>query len=112
MIDHRHGRVFSYTVPHKGVLGEAEYVPSRMVRDIDNMGYKDVCVQIKSDQEPAIIFVQEYIKIIYKIYHAISSRRLLPQHNIGGTEGGSELTEGPFLLPRREKASIQLDLKQ
>ena len=62
MVDHNHGRVFAYTVPRKGVTGEAEWISSRIIRDIDNMGYKNVCVQVKSDQEPAIVAVQEYIR--------------------------------------------------
>ena len=63
MVDHRHGRVFAYGVPRKGVTAEAEWVPNRMIKDINNMGYKDVKVQIKSDQEPAIVAVQEYIRL-------------------------------------------------
>ena len=39
MVDHNHGRPFAYTVPKKGVLGLAEWVPIRMTRDIDNLGY-------------------------------------------------------------------------
>ena len=34
-----------------------------MIRDIDNMGYNDVTIQIKSDQEPAIVAVQEYVRM-------------------------------------------------
>ena len=34
-----------------------------MIRDINNMGYKDVKVQITSDQEFAIVAVQEYIRL-------------------------------------------------
>ena len=63
MVDHNNGRVFAYTVPRKGAIREAEWVPSRMIRDIDNMGYKDVIVQIKSDQEFAIVAIQEYIRL-------------------------------------------------
>ena len=58
-VDHKHGRVFAYGVPKKGVSGEAEWVPNRIIKDINNMGYKDVRVQLKSDQEPAIVAVQE-----------------------------------------------------
>ena len=46
LVDHRHGRVFSYGVPRKGVTGEAEWVPNRIIKDINNMGYKDVRIQI------------------------------------------------------------------
>lgn len=63
MVDHNHGRALPYTAPKKGVVGEAEWLPSRMIRDIDNMGYQDVTIQIKSDQESPIIAVQEYIRM-------------------------------------------------
>ena len=62
MIDHNHGRVFAYAVPREGVTGEAEWVPSRMTRDLDNMGYKATKVSIKSDQEPAMVALQEAIR--------------------------------------------------
>lgn len=32
-------------------------------KDVDNMGYKDVKIQIKSDQEPSIVAVQEYMRL-------------------------------------------------
>ena len=57
MVDHGEGRVFAYIVPKQGVLEQAEWVPNRMIRDIDNFGYKDVVIQIKSDQEPAIVAI-------------------------------------------------------
>lgn len=64
MFDHNHGRVFSYSVPRKGLLGEVEWVPRRMIRALDNMGYnKNVSVQIKPDQEVAIVAVQEYMRL-------------------------------------------------
>ena len=63
MVDHTYGRLFEYIVPKKGILGQAEWVPSRMVRDIDNLGYRDVAIQIKSDQEMAIVAVQEHIRL-------------------------------------------------
>ena len=52
----------TYSVPHTGVLGEAEWVPNQKLKDINNMGYKDVAIQIKSDQEPSIVTVQEYMR--------------------------------------------------
>ena len=63
LVDHRYGRVFSYSVPRKGVAGEAEWLPKRMIKDIDNMGYTDVRIQIKSDQEASIVAIQEYIRL-------------------------------------------------
>ena len=80
MIDYSHGRVFAYIVPRKGAIGEVEWVPSRMFRDIDSMGYEDVCVQIKSDQEPAIVAVQEYIRLN-------RNSQMIPIHRpVGGSE--------------------------
>ena len=63
LVDHKHGRVFSHPVPSKGVAGEAEWVPNRIIKDIDNMGYGEVTIQIKSDQEPSIVAVQEHIRL-------------------------------------------------
>ena len=37
MVDNNHGRVFAYTVPRKGVIGDAVWISSRIIRDIDNM---------------------------------------------------------------------------
>lgn len=42
LVDHNQGRVFAYPTPRKGVTGEVEWVPDRVTKDIENMGYKDV----------------------------------------------------------------------
>ena len=31
LVDHRHGRVFPHSVPREGVIGEAEWLPKRMI---------------------------------------------------------------------------------
>ena len=61
MVDPNYGRLFAYIVPRKGVIGEAEWVPSRVMKDLDNMGYGNVTIQPRSDQEFAVVTVQGYI---------------------------------------------------
>lgn len=68
MVDHNHGRVFSYSAPKEGMVGDAEWVPSRIIRDIDNMGYKDVTIQINFDQEFDIVAVQAYIRLYRRLF--------------------------------------------
>ena len=36
LVDHKHGRMFSYGVPNKGTIGDAEWVANRVIKDIDN----------------------------------------------------------------------------
>ena len=62
MVNHEDGGVFAYATPGKGIQGDRYWLPKRMAKDIDNCGSKDVRVQIKSDQEPAIVVVQEEIR--------------------------------------------------
>ena len=50
------------SVARLAIPGEAEWVPNRIIKDLDNIGYKDIKIQIKSDQEPAMVAVQEYIR--------------------------------------------------
>ena len=40
MVDHNHGRFFAYGVPKKAVWGDAECVPRRAAKDIDNLAYE------------------------------------------------------------------------
>ena len=58
MIEHRHGRCWAYQVPNKGVHDRANWLPTRIVQDLDNNGMKDAKIQLKSDQEPSIVNVQ------------------------------------------------------
>ena len=61
MVNHEDGGVFAYATPGEGIAGDKYWLPKRMAKDIDNCGSQDVQVQIKSDQEPAIVTVQEEI---------------------------------------------------
>lgn len=62
MVEHRHGRCWAYRVPNKGILEDAEWLPERMVKDIDDNGMRHEKIQMKSDQEPAIVAVQKAIQ--------------------------------------------------
>ena len=64
MIEHTKGRCWAYRVPNKGILEDAHWLPKRMVQDLDNMGLKNKKIQLKADQEPAIVSVQEAIQEI------------------------------------------------
>ena len=58
MVDHRKGRVWVYGAPNKGTLEGAAWLPKRIPQDLDMCGYKDITIQFKSDQEPAIVNLQ------------------------------------------------------
>ena len=62
MIEHRHGRCWAYRVPNKGVMDDAHWLPEKMIEDLDNSGMRHDGIQLKSDQEPAIISVQKRIQ--------------------------------------------------
>ena len=62
MVNHEDGGVFAYAVPNKGILGESQWITRRMSKDIDNCGNSNSKLQIKSDQEPSIVVVQEEIR--------------------------------------------------
>ena len=64
MIEHRHGRCWVYQVPNKGVHDRANWLPMKIVQDLDNNGLKDVKIQLKSDQEPSIVNVQTAVQEI------------------------------------------------
>ena len=61
MVDHKHGRCWAYRVPNKGALEESHWLPERMVQDLDNNGMRHEQIQMKVDQEPAIVAVQKAI---------------------------------------------------
>ena len=61
MVDHKSGRVWAYRVPNKGIMEGASWLPKRIVQDLDNCGYHEVKIQLKSDQEPAIVNLQSAI---------------------------------------------------
>ena len=62
VVDHNHGRIFAYVVPKKGPWGETAWIARRVARDLDNMGYKSTKLQVKSDQEPSMIALQDAIR--------------------------------------------------
>ena len=64
MVDHGTGRVWAYRVPNKGILEGAAWLPRRISQDLDNCGYKDIRLQLKSDQDPAIVNLQTAIQEI------------------------------------------------
>ena len=54
--------MLGYRIPNKGVLEHAYWLPERMVQDLENAGMKHEQIQLKSDQEPAIVAVQRAIQ--------------------------------------------------
>lgn len=66
MVNHEGGGVWSYATPGKGIQGDRLWLPKRMTSDIDGCGVKDAKIQVKSDQEPAIVVVQEEVREIRK----------------------------------------------
>ena len=58
MIEHSEGRCWAHRVPNKGVLEEAHWLPEEMVQDLDNMGTRHHKIQLKADQEPAVVSAQ------------------------------------------------------
>ena len=57
-VEHKHGRCWAYQVQNKGAYGAAHWLPKRMTQDWENSGFKDVRIQLKSDQEPSIVELQ------------------------------------------------------
>ena len=64
MVNHEDGGVFAYATPGKGIQGDRYWLPKRMSKDIDNCGTKEARIQVKSDQEPSVVAVQEEIREI------------------------------------------------
>jgi len=62
MVNHEDGGIYAYATPGTGIQGDRYWLPNRMAKDIDNSGSKEVQVPIKSDQEPAVVTVQEEIR--------------------------------------------------
>lgn len=50
MIEHKHGRVWTYRVPNNGTNAEASWLPKRIIPDWDNVGFSDAAIQLKIDQ--------------------------------------------------------------
>ena len=66
VVSHEDGGIFSYQTPGKGIHGDSAWVPTRLAKDIDNCGGQNVRVQVKSDQVPSIVNVQEELRFIRK----------------------------------------------
>ena len=62
VVNREDGGVFAYATTGKGIQGYKYWLPKRTEKDIDNCGTKGVQVQAKSDQEPAVVAVQEEIR--------------------------------------------------
>ena len=62
MIEHTHGRCWAYRVPNKGIMDDAHWLPERMSQGLGNVGMKHTKIQLKFDQEPAIVSVQWVIQ--------------------------------------------------
>ena len=58
MIEHSRGRCWAYRIRNKGVLDETHWLPDKMVQDKDNIGIRHHKIQLKADQELAIVNVQ------------------------------------------------------
>ena len=63
-VEHRHGRVWAYQTPNKGPNDDANWLPTRFVQDWNNCGFKGVRIQLKIDQEPAIVSLQNAVQAI------------------------------------------------
>ena len=58
VVEHRHGRAWAYQIPSKGPNDEASWLLANVPLDWCNCGFKDVRVQLKTDQEPGTISLQ------------------------------------------------------
>ena len=54
-VDHESGMVWSYALPNRSMSTGHGWIQSRLAKDIDNAGYKDVKIAIKSDQEKVMV---------------------------------------------------------
>ena len=62
VIEHKHGRIWTYQVHNKGVMGGAHWLPKRFDSNWDNNGMKNADIQLKSDQEPSIVNIQPAVQ--------------------------------------------------
>ena len=58
VVEHRHGRIWAYRVPNKGVMGEAEWLPKNVIQDLHNSGMQNLTWHVKANQEPSIVALQ------------------------------------------------------
>lgn len=61
-VEHKHGRVWAYRAPNKCIHAEAPWLPKRIAQDWDNVGFKDIAIQLRTDQEPSIVQLQSAIQ--------------------------------------------------
>ena len=62
VVEHRYGRVWAYQTPNKGPHEEAGWLPARVIQDWNDCGFKDVRIQLKTDQEPSMVKLQTAIQ--------------------------------------------------
>ena len=62
VVEHRYGRVWAYQTPNKGPQEESCWLPGNLFQDWDDSGFKELRVRLKTDQEPAMIKLQEAIQ--------------------------------------------------
>jgi hypothetical protein len=62
MVNHEDGGIFAYGTVGKGIQGDKYWLAKRIAKDIDNCGTKTAKIQIKPDQEPAIVNLQEEVR--------------------------------------------------
>ena len=64
VVEHRYGRVWAYQAPSKGQNEESSWLPAELVQGWGDCGYKDVRIQLKTDQELAMIGLQDAVQHI------------------------------------------------
>ena len=62
VVEHRHGRIWAYQTLNKGPNDDASWLPARLIQDWDDCGFKEVVIQLKTDQEPSMINLQAAIQ--------------------------------------------------
>ena len=61
-VDHETGRIWSYALRDKTILGGTGWIQRRIAQDIDNAGHKEAKIMVKSDQEKSMVALQHEIK--------------------------------------------------
>ena len=89
VVDHRFGRIWAHRVPNKGIWGKAEWVPKRIIRDLSNIGMQNARIQIKIDQEPAMINIQTALQ-------ELQADRIIPLNSPVGESESNGRVENPI----------------
>ena len=58
VVEHRYGRLWAYQTFNKGPNDEANWLPEELIQDWDDCGFKEIRIQLKTEQEPAMISLQ------------------------------------------------------